>query len=312
MGLMQNLKSKAKKIFKRFSSPETDALYKILYDQVHDLNFARELTPNSTRSTFSHQWESYPEGEYLLSDPWFRANVDRILTEQEILLRPEWFNGRKVLDAGCGNGRWAYGFCKLGADLTCVDQSEQALNSTRHALQDFKNPTQFVRSPLENLREVLPERSFDLVFSWGVLHHCSSYNESLANVASMVSETGILYLYLYGRESVSMEEDIRLFKKRVAYNVLFSDVQKYQFLLKQAKGDKNKVHTYHDIYAPLVNRRFTFEEVAEQLTKLGFKNVTRTIRHSEVFVRATRGDARIEDYSLPPKEPPYWFQGHHI
>ena len=61
------------------------------------------------------------EGGVLLSDPWFRENVTRILTEEELQIRPEWFAGKRVLDAGCGRGRWSYGFASLGTDVTSVD-----------------------------------------------------------------------------------------------------------------------------------------------------------------------------------------------
>lgn len=313
--MLERLKSAARILrskMRRKDPPEVTALYRVLYDQVHDLDEAREIRPLSTRESFAHQWTEHPTGEYLLSDPWFKKNVDRILCEQELLIDRSWFKGKKVLDAGCGNGRWAYGFSKLGADLTCVDQAESALRATAAATAEFSNLKRFVRTPLENLSEKLPGEQFDLVFSWGVLHHCVSYTKALKSVTSVVKPGGILYLYLYGRESLPIEKDIETFKERVVYNVLMTHEERKKFLLRMAKGDPNKVHNFHDIYAPLINRRFTFDEVKKQLAELGFTNFQRTISHSEVFIRATNGIAKIREFELAPKKPPYWFQGHHI
>lgn len=294
------------------SSGLTDGLFRSLYRRAHDLDHAMEFRANSTRAAFSKQWKEHPEGEYLLTDPWFRENVDRVLSEQEILLKRDWFNGKSVVDAGCGNGRWAYGFSKLGANVTCVDQADSALSAARGAIAGFSNNQAFVKSTLEDLDQKLPPESFDLAFSWGVIHHCVSYNRSLRNVARLVKPGGVIYLYLYGRESLPLAEDIQLFKKRFAYNMLMTDKMRTRFLNRVAGGDPNQVHIQHDIYAPIINRRFTFDEVRTQLESLGFTDVTRTIDHTEVFVRATKGDVDLSQWNLAKKQPPYWFQGHNL
>ena len=75
----------------------------------------------------------------------------------------------------------------------------------------------------------------------------------------MVKEGGIIYLYLYGRETNSMEEDLDLFKKRVHYNLMLDEEEQYRFLYEEANGDITRIHNLHDNYAPLVNRRHEFE-----------------------------------------------------
>lgn len=304
-----------RKIGNVFSLPkgaEINALYKVLYDQVHDLEQAREIVDRATMAAFSRQWSQHPEGEYLLSDPWFRENVDRILCEQEILLKPDWFQGKKILDAGCGNGRWAYGFCKLGAELTCVDANETALTSTKSALRDFDTQVSYVRCTLEDLDQHTAIGSYDLAFCWGVLHHCVKFTQSLRNIAGTVREGGFIYLYLYGRDSLPLTEDLDVFKQRVIYNVILDERQRYDFLLRKAKRDKNKLNAVHDYYAPLINRRLTFDYIRSSLEELGFSKVMRTIEHTELFVRATKGSGSGDASTLQPKHPPYWFEGRHL
>jgi SAM-dependent methyltransferase len=293
---------------------DVDALYRVLYEKVHDRDAALDLSSDATRKAFSSQWSEHETGNYLLSDPWFKGCVDRILVEEELQISPEWFRGKKVLDAGCGNGRWAYGLLKLGVDLTCVDINESAIEKTREAISelgDASKDVRFMRSSLEDVAEVLNGEKFDLVFSWGVIHHCHSYNRAFDAISSLVVEGGLIYLYLYGRESLPLPADLRAFAERVYYNSLPDAESKMHFLMEKAGDDPKKVHNAHDVYAPLINRRLTFSEVESRLRANGFTEITRTIQHREIFVRAIKGtSADMGRFVLEQKKPPYWFQHH--
>src|SRR6266545_5892528 len=89
------------------------------------------LRRRQTLASFDYQWGELPEGDAMLSDPWFRENVDRILVEELLCVERDWFRGRRVLDAGCGIGRWTLGFLRLGCDVTAVDFSPRALERLR-------------------------------------------------------------------------------------------------------------------------------------------------------------------------------------
>jgi SAM-dependent methyltransferase len=297
-----------KRLFTNQTGKETDALYRLLYDLVHDNEQALSLACIQTQNAFASQWEDLPNGNALLSDPWFRHNVRRILCEEEIQINPNWFMGKSILDAGCGNGRWSYGFAQLGANITAVDVSLVALNNTEKALEKLSVNKEFIHSSLEDLNTHCSSQ-FDLVFSWGVAHHCKSFNQSLDQLMQRVKEGGMLYLYLYGRESCSYKEDLKLFKERIFYNSLLTEVEKLSFLQKKSKGDKSKLHIFHDLYAPLINRRLSFPYVKEFLTKRGMHNIERTIDHTELFIRAFKGDASdLKKNILPKKIRPFWFE----
>ena len=289
-------------------SKETDALYRLLYHSVHDNDQALSLACSQTQNAFASQWEDLPSGNALLSDSWFRHNVRRILCEEELQINSDWFAGKSILDAGCGNGRWSYGFAQLGANITAVDVNLIAVNSTEKVLEKFPIKKEFIHSPLEELSEHVSTQ-FDLVFSWGVAHHCKSFNQSLNQLIQRVKEGGMLYLYLYGRESFPYEADLNLFKERVLYNSLSTDSEKLSFLQKKAKGDKSKLHIYHDFYAPLINRRLDFSYVKDFLSKRGMHSIERTIDHTELFIRAFKGDANeLKKHVLPKKTKPFWFE----
>jgi len=291
------------------SNRESDALYRLLYMLVHDKERSLELSALQTQQSFAKQWSDLQAGNALLSDAWFKQNVTRILCEEELLLKPEWFKGKRVLDAGCGNGRWSYGLAKLGSDVTAVDINTSALESAKKSLTENHLSARFVQSPLESLDQALGSEQFDLVFSWGVVHHCVSFNESMKQIAQRVKDGGILYVYLYGRESMPFEVDLELFKQRITYNTLASWPEKEAFLLKKANGDPAQVHIAHDVYAPLLNRRLQFGEVQELLLSHGFSHIERTIDHTELFIRAVKGVKPIDQqWLLPAKQKPFWFE----
>ena len=288
---------------------EVDALYKLLYNQVHDLDHALPLATAQTTGAFGFQWSELKEGEAMLSDEWFNENVTNIVSEREILIKKEWFKGKDVIDCGCGGGRWSYGLAKLGANITAVDINQSAIDATRDVLKDIPVEKNFILTPLEELSKHLPAgKKYDLAWSWGVLHHCGSFNTAFRQVMDCVKEGGFIYLYLYGRETLSYEEDIDLFKNRVKYNTLTTWKDKEAFLIEKAGGDKTKVHQNHDIFSPLLNRRLDFEYVKKMLEDNGFTDVTRTIKHTEINIRAVKGKVKPEDKAmlLPAENNTLW------
>lgn len=292
---------------------ETNTLYALLYNLVHDLDNSLDYSAKQTQGAFSTQWSEFEEGTYLIkSDPWFKENSVKFLCEQELRISPEWFKGKRVLDAGCGNGRWAYPLAKLGARYTAVDINEVAISKTRELIAEFDIEKRFIVSPLETVLEKLsPAEPFDLVISWGVVHHAKSFTKSLDNLTQLVRPGGVLHLYLYGRETIPYKADIELFKERVRYHTLQSDEERYEFLLRKVKGRRKLVHAAHDAYAPLINRRLEFDYVKKFLEDRGFTGVVRTVDYTELFIRSFKGSgAEVEPYLLPPSEDPVWIFHH--
>ena len=193
--------------------------------------------------------------------------------------------------------------------MTAVDVSQAALEATAAALKEFDGGNRTVLSSLETLSaELDPKNKFDLVFSRGVLHHCRSFTRSLSEILKFVKEDGLLFLYLYGRESYPLKKDLALFRERILYNNQPTAKAKEKFLLNR-RGGRAKLHQAHDYYAPLINRRFEFPYIEKILKQAGFAEVEQTIPHTELFVRAIMRD--VDDFekrwSLPVPQSPYWF-----
>ena len=151
-----------------------------------------------TLESFDYQWKHLSEAPYLLSDPKWRENVsDYILDELD--LREEEISGKRVLDAGCGNGRWAYGFARLDCEIHGFDPSEHGVKYAReHVLNGSFNEANVLDYP--SLLELYPENSFDIVWCWGVLHHTGDPELGFRNLTKFVKPGGMLHLYMYGKK----------------------------------------------------------------------------------------------------------------
>lgn len=271
------------------------------------MNLVWDLYIKKTLESFDFQWGNLAKGQALLSDPSFRNNVDKIISQEELCIKPGWFKGRKVLDAGCGNGRWTYGFLKLGARVTAVDYSQNALKIVSTSLGQNKNLAVRKVNLLE-LPRWLKKEKFDLVFSWGVLHHTGNIRKALKNVAPLVKDDGVLYLYLYGKESLGVKGTIQVLARRTLL-LPFSPNVKKKILSFFYPSDK--IHQAFDAYATPLNERFEYEEVVKMLEDLGFSYFVRTIAHTEIFLKAYKSK-EVELHFTKPKSSPYWFQKYSI
>ena len=268
------------------------------------------LRRRQTLASFDYQWGELPEGDAMLSDPWFRENVDRILVDELLCVDRSWFRGRQVLDAGCGIGRWTLGLLRLGCDVTAVDFSPRALERLEknmsllapEAVAEGRLYTE--RVDLLDLPRGLAARRFDLVFSFGVLHHTGDTARALGSVARLVKPDGLLFLYLYGSRSQTAATRFVLAALRAGLAPL--PFRTKRTLLKAILPARDP-HQAFDTFSPLVNDTYTHEEVEGWLRGLGFADVTRTIDYTELYLRARRDPAASHPFRPLPARP-YWFE----
>jgi SAM-dependent methyltransferase len=267
------------------------------------------LRRRRTLASFDYQWEHLPAGDAMVSDSWFLANVERILSEELLAIEPAWFAGRRVLDAGCGGGRWTVGLLRLGAHVTAVDWSPHALAATAaHAARLAPEAVAAGRLRTERMDLLAPppegDRAFDLVFSFGVLHHTGDTRRALANVAARVATDGVLFLYLYGSSSVGWPKRLALAAGRTALAPV--PLRAKQALLRLVLPRRD-LHQSFDLFSPLINERLDPGAVTSWLHELGFPDVVPTIPHGELFLRACRPVCSARPFR-PPAAPPYWFE----
>lgn len=104
------------------------------------------------------------------------------------------FPGKRTLDAGCGSGRWSWALAELGADVTGIDLTEGGIEAAHRELGARPN-ARFAQADLFAL-PFTPE-SFDLVVSWGVLHHTPSTKAAFDRLVPLVAPGGTLFVMVY-------------------------------------------------------------------------------------------------------------------
>ena len=83
------------------------------------------------------------------------------------------WRGKKVLEIGCGIGTDTANFARNGASVTAVDLSPQSLELARKRIEVYglQDQVRFYSGSAEELNQFLPIESYDLIYSFGVIHH---------------------------------------------------------------------------------------------------------------------------------------------
>jgi 2-polyprenyl-3-methyl-5-hydroxy-6-metoxy-1,4-benzoquinol methylase len=115
---------------------------------------------------------------------------------------PRW-NGKKVLEIGCGIGTDTINFARHGANVTAVDLSDVSLELAmkRSEIYKLEDKITFYKANAENLSEYVPVDAYDLIYSFGVLHHTPHPEEVIAQVRKYMNKNSIFKMMVYNRYS---------------------------------------------------------------------------------------------------------------
>ena len=160
--------------------------------------------------SFGRQWNRYDVA---------RDEEDEATFAVKTGVHPRDLAGLLVLDAGCGGGRYARLAGRAGARVVGVDLS--AAVDKAAALCEGLPDVAIVQADLLDLP--LAERTFDLAFSIGVMHHSPDPRRAFAQVAARVKPGGRLAVWLYRKNTPPQEwlnSALRAVTKRLPARVL--------------------------------------------------------------------------------------------
>jgi len=137
-----------------------------------------------TALSFGFEWTRFPE----MYAEWEQSFLDYMQPHSK-----EFFRNKRVLDAGCGNGRFAYYAAKFGGEVWAIDLGP-AVEVARRNTANVGN-VQVVQADLY-CPPFAPE-SFDFIYSIGVLHHLPAPEAAFQNLLRYLKPGGEIQIYLY-------------------------------------------------------------------------------------------------------------------
>jgi SAM-dependent methyltransferase/uncharacterized protein YbaR (Trm112 family) len=139
----------------------------------------------ATRESFGFEWTHFSE----MLPEWERNA--RFYFEQ---LGDEGLDGALVFEGGCGKGRHTYHALKAGARIVAVDFT-RAIDVAAHNCREIAGERLFVQADLMALP--FAPATFDVAFSFGVLHHLPAPEAGFRKLVALVRPGGRVLVYVY-------------------------------------------------------------------------------------------------------------------
>jgi SAM-dependent methyltransferase len=111
------------------------------------------------------------------------------------------WRGKRVLEIGCGIGTMAVNFARAGADYTGVELSQESLKITQQRFDVYGLQGKFYLADAEQLSRVVPIESYDLVFSFGVIHHSPNPRRIIDQCRLYLGDDSTLKIMVYAANS---------------------------------------------------------------------------------------------------------------
>lgn len=127
------------------------------------------------------------------------SEINEAITGLRRLLGNHSLAGKRFLDIGSGSGIHSLAALHMGADeILAIDLDPNSVSTTEEVLNSFsKNKSTIVKRI--SVFDLEPESlgTFDVVYSWGVLHHTGDMNLAIQKAAAMVAPGGQFVFALY-------------------------------------------------------------------------------------------------------------------
>ena len=117
----------------------------------------------------------------------------------------EKWQGKRVLEIGCGIGTEAINFARNGALLTIIELSKESLELTKKRFSVFGLTANFILGNAEDLDNLLSNKDeFDLIWSFGVIHHSPNPKKILEKCKKFLKNDGELRIMVYSKISYKL------------------------------------------------------------------------------------------------------------
>ena len=141
------------------------------------------------RFEFGKNWASYSKK---INDNTLQKSINGL---KKLLPSNLSIKEMSFLDIGCGSGLHSMSAKELGfKQVISVDYDE---NSVLTAIQNAKKLGSKIHVFKDDILETKINKKFDVVYSWGVLHHTGNLKKAIENSSKLVEENGIYIIAIY-------------------------------------------------------------------------------------------------------------------
>lgn len=285
-----------------------------------------DLTKRESHFEFGSNWSDYAK------------TIDEARIESAVQgltkLFPEGLAGKSFLDIGCGSGLHSLAALSLGAsNVRSTDIDENSVSTTRQLLsQHF--PQESWTTEVLSVFDMTPKRpgKFDVVYSWGVLHHTGAMWRAIETAARLVKPGGQFAIAIYSKTALdaAWRTEKRIYSNGPGfYQWVIRQMFVAALLSAQALRGRNPMalisnakvrgmnfsHDVHDWLGGYPYETATADELQTRVEALGFREL-RSFRiknsyglfgsgcHEFVFVKtAPRSRRRIDAPECGPSDP---------
>lgn len=231
------------------------------------------LSEAAAREQAMAQWNTNPCGA-LEGDVHDAAYFDRV--ERERYRQQYWqrqffdyasHGDAKVLEVGIGLGTDIRQFAKAGAEVAGVDITDRHLELTAENFATMGKTIDLRNADATAIP--FPDNHFDVVHSFGVLHHIPDVDRVLAEIHRVLKPGGILQCAVYHRMSLAT---FALFTRGTLRGDLFRLGRKGVLAQIEAGADGRTIVPYVKLYSKREWRR-TVERARFRTDKIGIRQI---------------------------------------
>ena len=151
-----------------------------------------DLLKAESHFKFGENWKAFSE----------HINEERIEEAKKSLIKffgKTGLKGKTFLDIGCGSGLFSLAALLLGAkEILAVDIDKDSVATTKKVLDTFAPKAKY-QCKVISVFDLDPKKhgTFDVVYSWGVLHHTGDMYTAMKKAFAMAKKEGTLAIALY-------------------------------------------------------------------------------------------------------------------